>query len=79
MPSAASLLPERQRAVYEYIARFYNEHGYAPTMRDITIDLGYKSRSTAHDHVRALERKGMVERVERRGQPEYRPVDRTTP
>jgi SOS-response transcriptional repressor LexA len=76
---SVSELPRRQREVFEYISRFYREKGYAPTMRDISADLGFASRSSAHTHVRVLEEKDFVERVVRRGVTEYRPVDRTTP
>src|SRR6185295_1981636 len=54
-------LTERQRDVLNFIRAFTARHGVPPTVREI----GEKFRVTpraAFDHLRALERKGMLQR-----------------
>lgn len=43
-----------QRRVYEFVAAFIHEHGYAPTVREIQVGLGYGSTSTVHHHLQAI-------------------------
>jgi len=43
-----------QRRVYEFVAAFLNDNGYAPTIREIGDGLGLGSSSTVHMHLRAL-------------------------
>jgi repressor LexA len=42
------------------IARFIEEHGYSPTIRELGKVLGIHSSQSCHSHVKALERKGYV-------------------
>lgn len=50
---------ERQREVLRFIV----EHGVPPTLREIMIHFGWTSTMAATSHVRALETKGLIERV----------------
>lgn len=43
-----------QRKVYEFVAAFLNDNGYAPTIREIGDGLGLASSSTVHMHLAAL-------------------------
>jgi len=52
-------LPVRQRDTFRAIEAYWREHGVAPAIADLAIDLGV-SRPTAHSHVRALQRKGYI-------------------
>ncbi len=54
-------LTARQREVLEFIRIFGERHGVPPTVREIGERFGFTARA-AFDHLRALERKGMLER-----------------
>lgn len=51
----------RQREVLGFIRSFTDRHGLPPTVREIGQRFGFTARA-AFDHLRALERKGMLER-----------------
>lgn len=51
----------RQREVLEFIRVFGERHGVPPTVREIGEKFAFTARA-AFDHLRALERKGMLER-----------------
>lgn len=51
----------RQRQVLEFIRIFSERHGVPPAVREIGERFGFTARA-AFDHLRALERKGMLER-----------------
>lgn len=53
-------LTERQHQVLEIIRRFVQKHGKSPTVREIAHDLGVSSTCTAHKHLVALEKKGLI-------------------
>jgi repressor LexA len=55
-------LTQRQRDVRDAIASFWSERGYAPTLRELGDALAIKSTNGVNDHLRALERKGVVKR-----------------
>jgi repressor LexA len=55
-------LTPRQQQVLEYISRFVNEHGYPPTLREISKQLGTSGTVSALRHLEALERKGHIRR-----------------
>ena len=42
------VLTPRQREVYEYIRRFSDVHGFAPTIAEIRAHLGLSSPATVH-------------------------------
>ena len=54
-------LTDRQREVLEFIRIFGERHGVPPTVREIGERFHFTARA-AFDHLRALERKGMLER-----------------
>ncbi len=53
-------LNEKERAVYDYIAKSIRKNGFSPSVRDIKSDLGIKSTSTVHAYLRRLEEKGYI-------------------
>ncbi|MCS6799798.1 MAG: transcriptional repressor LexA [Myxococcota bacterium] len=55
-------LTPRQRVVLEIIRHHVEVHGYPPTLREIGRQLGIRSTNAVNDHLRALERKGYLER-----------------
>ena len=55
-------LTGRQRQVFEFITRSIDERGYPPTLREIGAHMRIRSTNGVNDHLKALERKGMLER-----------------
>ena len=53
-------LTNRQGQVLDFIKAFQNKHGYPPTVREVAANFGFKSPRAAHDHIKALERKGFL-------------------
>jgi len=58
----AKEITARQRAILEHIVECVQENGYPPTIAEIAQQFGLASTNGAFDHVRALERKGYIER-----------------
>jgi repressor LexA len=54
-------LTPRQRQVLQFIQESLSEHGLPPTRAEIAEALGFKSANAAEDHLRALQRKGVLE------------------
>ncbi len=53
-------LTNRQAQVLEFIKDFLAAHGYPPTVREVAAHFGFKSPRAAHDHMKALQRKGYI-------------------
>jgi repressor LexA len=61
-PSAESpALTARQRQILEWISVHLDAKGRPPTRAEIAAGLGFSSPSSAEDHLRALEKKGVLE------------------
>lgn len=60
-------LTNNQRRVLEYIRDFMTAHGRAPSLREIAAAMGLARHSSAQDYIRALIRKGALERTPQRG------------
>jgi repressor LexA len=60
-------LTQRQRDVLEALRRLHDEHGFAPSLREVAGEVGLASASSVHPHVVRLEERGLIER--RPGQP----------
>lgn len=56
-------LTANQQRVLDCIERYLNQHGRAPTLREISENLGLSSHSSAQDYVETLVRKGALERL----------------
>jgi repressor LexA len=56
------VLTDRQRDILEFITQSIRERGYPPTLREIGLHFGIKSTNGVNDHLRALEKKGYLER-----------------
>lgn len=57
-------LSPRQREALEIIRAYVAEHGYPPSLREIAARMGIRSPNGVLDHVRALAKKGYIERGE---------------
>ncbi len=54
-------LTNRQKQVLDFITSFINDEGYPPTRSDICKALGFRSPNAAEDHLKALQKKGVIE------------------
>ena len=54
-------LTPRQKQILEMIQEFIAETGMPPTRAEIAAELGFKSANAAEEHLRALQRKGVLE------------------
>ena len=54
-------LTSRQQQVLDLVRRHIDETGYPPTRADIARELGFKSANAAEEHLRALQKKGVLE------------------
>jgi repressor LexA len=55
-------LTDRQREVLDFISGSINKCGYPPTLREIGTHFGIRSTNGVNDHLRALEKKGYLQR-----------------
>lgn len=55
-------LTDRQREILDFITRSIAKRGYPPTLREIGSHFGIKSTNGVNDHLRALEKKGYLQR-----------------
>jgi len=58
---ASPLLTPRQRQILDWIRGHLETTGRPPTRAEIATGLGFSTASSAEDHLRALERKGVLE------------------
>lgn len=56
-------LTPRQSQILEMIQHFIAETGMPPTRAEIASELGFKSANAAEEHLRALQKKGVLELV----------------
>ena len=56
-------LTPRQSQILEMIQDFIAETGMPPTRAEIARELGFKSANAAEEHLRALQKKGVLELV----------------
>lgn len=49
-----SYLTKRQKEVLDYIRLYSKERGYAPTLDEISVEMGLSSLATVHKHLTAL-------------------------
>ena len=55
-------LSQRQREMHSFIAAFVNRKGYPPTHEEIRQGLKMSTKSLVNHHLKALERRGLIER-----------------
>ncbi|QJQ94447.1 MULTISPECIES: transcriptional repressor LexA [Halomonadaceae] len=56
-------LTPRQQNVYDFIVKTMSELGYPPTRAEIARALGFRSPNAAEEHLRALDKKGVIRMV----------------
>ena len=55
-------LSKRQEQCLSIVQASIATRGYPPTLREIGVQMGIRSTNAINDHLRALEKKGFVER-----------------
>ena len=55
----------RDGEILRFIDSYWNEKGYAPSVRDICAAIGFKSPATAAHHLRRMREQGLVEYEDR--------------
>jgi SOS-response transcriptional repressor LexA len=62
-PAGQNQLPEQQKAVYDFIERYHEEQGIAPSVKDVA-DFLQISVTTARTYIEILKAKGYVTNTE---------------
>ncbi len=57
-------LTKRQQEVYDFLKEEFSKCGVVPTSRDIQRHFGFASQTAAMNHLRTLEKKGLIHRDE---------------
>jgi repressor LexA len=57
------VLTPRQREIYDFLCRFIDAHGHAPTIAEIREHFGLSSPATVHQMISALQREGLIKRI----------------
>ncbi|OGM29809.1 repressor LexA [Candidatus Woesebacteria bacterium RIFCSPHIGHO2_01_FULL_41_10] len=58
----APILYKRQRQILEFIQQYIAGNGVAPTLKQIADAINVSSLATVHEHLTALENKGLIKR-----------------
>ncbi len=57
-------LSGKQAEIYDFILKFTREHGYPPSVREISAAVNLKSPSTVHFHMKKLEAEGYIQKAD---------------
>ena len=56
-------LTKKQESILHFIKNCQQDDGETPSMREIAEHFGYKSVNAVQDHIKALRRKGVLQKV----------------
>jgi repressor LexA len=68
-------LSPKQAEIYQFILQFTKEHGYPPSVREVSEAAHFKSPSTAHFHIKKLQAEGYLTKANGRGRTIAPPPD----
>ncbi|KPJ70795.1 hypothetical protein AMJ51_00905 [Microgenomates bacterium DG_75] len=57
-------LYKRQKQILDFISQYIQKNGYSPTLTEIAHAIGVSSLATVHEHLSAMEKKGVIKRYE---------------
>jgi repressor LexA len=60
------MLTPRQNDCWQFLAKYSEEHGYAPSFEEMADALNLASKSSIHRLLGALEERGFIRRLRRR-------------
>ena len=69
------MLTTKQQEVLDYLRDYQREYGVMPSTRDIQHYFGFASQTAAVSHLKALEKKGAIQRHERKARAVVFPED----
>jgi len=64
-PDCWALRSDKRRAIVVFVDGYWREHGYGPSMREISQAVGLSYGSSLTHHLDVLEREGLIERTPR--------------
>ena len=53
---------KKQKQIIEFISQYIQSEGHSPTLQEIADAMGLSSLATVHEHLKALENKGIIKR-----------------
>ena len=56
-------LTRRQKEILDFLTRYIERKGYAPTIEEIGDHFGLRSLATVHKHLTNLQKKGLIKRA----------------
>lgn len=59
----ATVLYRRQKQIVNFLNRYIEKFGHAPTLVEIAKHLGVRSLATVHEHLQVLEKKGLIKKL----------------
>ena len=57
-------LYKKQKLILDFISQYIQMNGYSPTLQEIADSMNLSSLATVHEHLQALERKGVIRKFE---------------
>lgn len=57
-------LYRKQKQILDYISQYIQINGYSPTLQEIADAMSLSSLATVHEHLQALERKGVIKKFD---------------
>jgi repressor LexA len=57
------ILYKRQREIVDFIRKYISSHHFSPTISEISEAMGTNSPATVHEHLKVLEKKGVINRA----------------
>jgi len=57
-------LYRKQKQILDYISQYIQVNGYSPTLQEIADVMNLSSLATVHEHLQALEKKGVIKKFE---------------
>jgi repressor LexA len=57
-------LYKKQKQILDYVSQYIQINGHSPTLQEIADAMGLSSLATVHEHIQALEKKGILKRYD---------------
>ncbi|MBU0534955.1 MAG: transcriptional repressor LexA [Patescibacteria group bacterium] len=57
-------LYKKQKQILDFISQYIQMNGFSPTLQEIADSMNLSSLATVHEHLQALERKGIIRKFE---------------
>jgi repressor LexA len=57
-------LYKKQKQILDFISQYIQINGHSPTLQEIADSMGLSSLATVHEHLKSLEKKGVIKRYD---------------